>query len=115
MVKYILHKTNSSHSYEICIHRQTAFLFYLQAVLAGSELGYFNAGYLCKEFKNETLFNCVEDFFNMYLMMHDNNINTDSYALLTVGEYYRSKKVNLTKAMQLYVQLYQTGDPQVRT
>ncbi|CAF0804952.1 unnamed protein product [Adineta ricciae] len=91
---------------------QTAFVFYLQAAIAGSELGYFNAGYLCNEFKNETLFNCVEDFFNMYLMMHDNNINTDSYALLTAGEYYQSKKVNLTKAMQLYVQLYQTGDPQ---
>ena len=31
--------------------RQTSFLFYLQAALAGVELGYFNAGYLCHELK----------------------------------------------------------------
>jgi len=41
-------------------------------------------------------------------------MNIDSYALLTVAEYYQWKKRNLTKAMQFYVQLYQSGDPQVK-
>ncbi|UJR27496.1 hypothetical protein I4U23_008780 [Adineta vaga] len=91
---------------------QTSFLFYVQAALAGVELGYFNAGYLCKDFKNETSFDCVEDFLNMYLMIHGDNLNIDSYALLTVANYYQLKKVNLTRVLQLYVHLYQIGDPQ---
>lgn len=49
----------------------------------------------------------------MYLTIHGDNINTDSYALLTVAEYYQWKKRNITKAMQAYVQLYKNGDPQV--
>jgi hypothetical protein len=50
----------------------------------------------------------------MYLMIHGDNINTDSYALLNVAEYYQWKINNLTKAIQLYVELYRNGDPQVR-
>jgi hypothetical protein len=50
----------------------------------------------------------------MYLMIHGDNIHTDPYALLMVAEYYQWGKRNLTKAMQLYVQLYRNGDPQVR-
>jgi hypothetical protein len=50
----------------------------------------------------------------MYLIIHGDNINIDPYALLTIGEYYQWEKRNLTKAMQLYVQLYRNGDPQVR-
>lgn len=96
------------------IHRHTSFIFYIQAALAGIELGYFNSGYLCKEFDNKNSLNCIEQFLNMYLMIHGDNINTDSYALLNVAEYYQWKINNLTKAIQLYVELYRNGDPQVR-
>jgi len=99
---------------QIFIHRHTSFIFYLESALAGIEIGYFNSGYLCKEFNNQSSFDCIEKFFDMYLMIHGDNINTDSYALLNVAEYYQWKKTNLTKAMQLYVQLYQNGDPQVK-
>jgi hypothetical protein len=98
----------------LCIHRHASFIFYLQAALAGVELGYFNTGYLCREFNQENSFNCIEQFLNMYLMIHGDNIHTDPYALLMVAEYYQWEKRNLTKAMQLYVQLYRNGDPQVR-
>jgi hypothetical protein len=49
----------------------------------------------------------------MYLMVHGDNANTDPYALLTVAEYNQWEKKNLTRAIQLYVQLYRNGDPQV--
>jgi hypothetical protein len=35
----------------LSVHRQTSMIFYFQAALAGVEIGYFNAGYLCKELK----------------------------------------------------------------
>jgi hypothetical protein len=50
----------------------------------------------------------------MYLMTHGEDKNIDSYALLTIAEYYQWKKRNVTKVMQFYVRLYQNGDPQVR-
>jgi len=49
----------------------------------------------------------------MYLIVHGNNMNTDSYALLNVAEYHQWQKSNQTKAIELYVQLYRNGDPQV--
>ncbi|CAF1008906.1 unnamed protein product [Rotaria sordida] len=90
-----------------------SFIFYMQAALAGVELGYFNAGFLCNELKelnNEGTFDCIEQLLNKYLMIHGHNRNIDSYALLNVAEYYQWKKRNITKAIQLYVQLYQNGD-----
>lgn len=96
------------------ISRHSSFIFYLQAALAGGELGYFNSGYLCKEIDEKNVFNCIEQFLNMYLMIHGDSMNTDSYALLNVAEYYQWKKENFTKAIQLYTQLYRNGDPQVR-
>ncbi len=96
------------------IHRYTSFIFYVQAALAGVEIGYFNAGYLCKEYYNENSLDCIEQFFNMYLMVHGNNTKIDAYAALAVAEYYQWKKRNFTEAMQLYVKLYESGDPQVR-
>lgn len=89
-------------------------IFYLQVALTGSELGYFNSGYLCKELHEENFYNCIEQFLNMYLMVHGDNMNTDSYALLNVAEYYQEKNGNLTRAIDLYTQLYRNGDPQVR-
>jgi hypothetical protein len=50
----------------------------------------------------------------MYLKIHAKDKNIDSYALLTVAEYYQSKKRNITKVIDLYSQLHQNGDPQVR-
>ena len=50
----------------------------------------------------------------MYLKIHAQDKNIDSYALLTVAEYYQWKKRNITKVIDLYSQLYQNGDPQVR-
>lgn len=50
----------------------------------------------------------------MYLTVHGDNINTDSYALLAVAEHHQWGSKNQTKAMQLYVQLYRNGDPHVR-
>jgi hypothetical protein len=50
----------------------------------------------------------------MYLMVHGNNTKIDSYAALNVAEYYQWKKRNFTEAMQLYVKLYESGDPQVK-
>jgi len=47
-------------------------------------------------------------------MVHGNNAKIDSYAALNVAEYYQWKKRNFTEAMQLYVKLYESGDPQVR-
>jgi hypothetical protein len=47
-------------------------------------------------------------------MTHGEDKNIDSYALLTIAEYYQWKKRNVTKVMQFYVRLYQNGDPQVR-
>ncbi|CAF4827313.1 unnamed protein product [Rotaria sp. Silwood1] len=93
----------------------TSFIFYIQTALAGIELGYFNAGFLCNELKklhNESTFNCVEQLLIRYLMVHGNNKNTDSYALLNVAEYYQLKKRNITKSIQLYIQLHQNGDAQ---
>lgn len=89
-------------------------IFYIQAALAGVELGYFNSGYLCQQLDETTSFDCIEQFLNMYLTIHGDNINTDPYALLTVAEYYQWTKKNQSKAMQLYVQLYRNGDPHVR-
>ena len=100
----------------LSIRRDTSFIFYIQAALAGAELGYLNAGFLCQELKewnNEKLFDCIEQLLDRYLLVHGDNLNTDSYALLTVAEYYQWKTRNLTKAMQLYVKLYRNGDPQV--
>ena len=56
----------------------------------------------------------LNNFLNMYLTIHGDNIHTDSYALLNVAEYYQRKKQNTTRVRQLYVQLYRNGDPQVK-
>ena len=98
----------------LLIHRHASFIFYLQAALSGVELGYFNTGYLCRHSNQANSFHCIEQFLDMYLMIHGDNLNTDPYALLTVAEYYQWEKRNLTKAIQLYAQLYRNGDPQVR-
>lgn len=95
-------------------HRHTSFVFYMQAALAGVEIGYFNSGYLCQQLDQTALFDCIEEFLNMYLIIHGDNINTDSYALLAVAEHHQWKQTNQTKAIQLFVQLYRNGDPQVR-
>jgi len=50
----------------------------------------------------------------MYLMVHGNNTKIDSYAALTIAEYYQSKKRNFTQAIQYYVQLFRNGDPRVK-
>jgi hypothetical protein len=47
-------------------------------------------------------------------LMIRGDMNVDSYALLTVAEYYQWKKRNFTRAMQLYVQLFRNDDPRVR-
>ncbi|CAM4859821.1 unnamed protein product [Rotaria socialis] len=93
----------------------SSFVFYLQAALAGIELGYFNAGFLCNELKElryRKSNDCIEELLNRYLLVHRQNVNVDSYALLNVAEYYQWKKRNFTKAIELYVQLYRNGDAQ---
>ena len=96
------------------IRRHTSFIFYIQAALAGVEIGYFNSGYLCHQLDQTASFDCIEQFLNMYLTVHGDNINTDSYALLAVAEHHQGERKNQTKAVQLYVQLYRNGDPHVR-
>lgn len=99
------------------ILRHSSFIFYMQSVLSGIDLGYFNAGFLCNELKelhNQSSFDCIEDLLNRYVMIHENKLTIDSYALLNVAEYYQWKKQNLTRAIELYVQLFKNGDGQVK-
>ena len=115
MVQYMILYLRYLYSY---IPRRSSFLFYMQAALAGIELGYFNAGFLCNELKElhyKKSNNCIEELLNRYLMVHGQSLNIDSYALLNVAEYYQWKKRNFTKAIELYVQLYRNGDGQVTT
>ncbi|CAF4360135.1 unnamed protein product, partial [Rotaria magnacalcarata] len=93
----------------------SSFVFYMQAALAGIELGYFNAGFLCNELKeslSKKSNDCIEELLNRYLMVHSQNLQIDSYALLNVAEYYQWKKRNFAEAIKLYVQLYRNGDAQ---
>ena len=49
----------------------------------------------------------------MSLVTRSDELNQDPYALLTLAEYHQWNTRNQTKAMQLYVNLFRGGDPQV--
>ena len=49
----------------------------------------------------------------MSLMTRGDDLNKDPYALLILAEYNQWNTQNHTKAMQLYVDLFRSGDPQV--
>lgn len=89
----------------------------MQAALTGVELGYFNAGFLCNEIKelndNNSL-DCIEQLLNRYLIVHGDNRNINSYALLTVAEYNQGVKRNISRTIELNIQLYKNGDAQVK-
>jgi len=93
-------------------------IFYLQAALVGIELEYFNAGFLCYELKVTDNYgrsiDCIEQLLQMSLMIRDKNLQNENYDLLTIAEYHQLKKNDLNKSIELYLRLFQSGDPRVR-
>lgn len=99
------------------IDRHTSLIYYLQVALAGVELGYFNAGFLCHERRERTDYNltidCIDDLLQMSLMMRDRNFQNETYDLLTIAEYYQSTRNDSNQSAELYVRLFRSGDPRV--
>jgi hypothetical protein len=50
----------------------------------------------------------------MSLMIRDNNLQAENYDLLTIAEYYQTKKGEVNKSIELYIRLFENGDPRVR-
>ena len=56
---------------------------------------------------------CIEHLLSVSYMIRAIDAKVDPYVLLTLADYYQSKKQNLTKVTQLYLDLFRNGDPQV--
>lgn len=92
-------------------------IYYLQVALAGVELGYFNAGFLCHQWKEKYTDNltidCITELLQMSLMIRDQNLQNETFDLLTIAEYYQSEKNDSKQSAELYVRLFRSGDPRV--
>lgn len=92
-------------------------VYYLQAAVAGMEIGYFNAGYLCHERgirdTHGLNIDCIEELLQMSLMMRDKNLLNETYDLLTIAEYYQTEKNDSNQSAELYLRLFHSGDPRV--
>lgn len=97
--------------------RQTSLIYYLQVAVAGIELGYFNAGYLCHERRARDIdhlnIDCVKELLQMSLMMRDGNLQNETYDLLTIAEHYQTEKNDSNQSAELYLRLFHSGDPRV--
>jgi hypothetical protein len=49
----------------------------------------------------------------MSLMIRDKNLQNENYDLLTIAKYYQLKNNDLNKSIELYLRLFQSGDPRV--
>ncbi len=49
----------------------------------------------------------------MSLMIRDNHLMQVSYDLLVIAEHYQSKEKEYNKSIELYLRLFQGGDPRV--
>jgi hypothetical protein len=61
-----------------------------------------------------TSIDCIEQLLQMSLMIRDKNLQDENYDLLTIAKYYQLKKNDLNKSIELYLRLFQSGDPRVR-